>query len=216
VKQKLMIVALLTFACFALVVAIASLPPRIANAQSDISAQEEQEVRKGFVITPVQLNLQGKNRNLVGWGSYIVNAQGGCNDCHTNPPYRDGFDPHLGQPARINKEHYLAGGQQFGPFVSRNLTPDEHGLPAGLTLQQFFEVMRKGTDFDHEPPHVPSDQRDLLQVMPWPVYRNMTDRDIRAIYEFLRAIPHAEPAMMIQQPPAENFRIQGQTPKTTP
>jgi hypothetical protein len=25
--------------------------------------------------------------------------------------------------------------------------------------------------------------------MPWPVYKNMTDLDLRAIYEYLRAIP---------------------------
>ncbi len=29
----------------------------------------------------------------------------------------------------------------------------------------------------------------LLQVMPWPVYANMTDRDLKAVYEFLRSIP---------------------------
>jgi hypothetical protein len=28
--------------------------------------------------------------------------------------------------------------------------------------------------------------------MPWPVYRNMTDHDLRAIVEYLSAIPHAE------------------------
>jgi hypothetical protein len=28
-----------------------------------------------------------------------------------------------------------------------------------------------------------------LQVMPWPVYGKMSDRDLRAIYEYLRAIP---------------------------
>jgi hypothetical protein len=28
-----------------------------------------------------------------------------------------------------------------------------------------------------------------LQVMPWPVFRNITDRDMRALYEYLRAIP---------------------------
>ena len=33
----------------------------------------------------------------------------------------------------------------------------------------------------------------LLQVMVWPVLRFMTDRDLTAIYEYLRAIPHAEP-----------------------
>ena len=97
----------------------------------------------------------------------------------------------------------------FGPFTSRNLTPDENGLPAGLTLNQFFQVIRHGTDLDHDPPHVPSDDNDLLQVMPWPIYRNMTDRDLRAIYEFLRAIPHAEPGSSSAapgQPATENFR----------
>ncbi len=29
----------------------------------------------------------------------------------------------------------------------------------------------------------------LLQVMPWPVYGKMTDRDLIAIYEYLSAIP---------------------------
>jgi hypothetical protein len=29
--------------------------------------------------------------------------------------------------------------------------------------------------------------------MPWPVYQSMSDRDLHAIYEYLSAIPHAEP-----------------------
>ena len=49
--------------------------------------------------------------------------------------------------------------------------------------------MRTGRDLKNRPPHVPSAEVDLLQVMPWPVYRNMSDRDLRAIYEYLRAIP---------------------------
>ena len=28
--------------------------------------------------------------------------------------------------------------------------------------------------------------------MPWPIFRNMTDLDIRAIYAYLSSIPHAE------------------------
>jgi hypothetical protein len=79
---------------------------------------------------------------------------------------------------------------QFGPFTSRNITPDtDTGMPAGLTFAQFKEVLRKGTDFDHLHPQF----GPLLQVMPWPVSQDMTDHDIQAIYEFLRAIPHAEP-----------------------
>ena len=30
---------------------------------------------------------------------------------------------------------------------------------------------------------------NLLQVMPWPAYRDWTDRDLLAIYEYLRSIP---------------------------
>jgi hypothetical protein len=30
---------------------------------------------------------------------------------------------------------------------------------------------------------------DLLQIMPWPAYSHMTEHDIRAIYEYLSAIP---------------------------
>jgi hypothetical protein len=193
-KRKLMIVALLVWAGLALAVAMALLPPQAVNAEPvELSQQEQLEVRRGLLISPVPLNLEGKSRILVGLGSYIVNAQGGCNDCHTNPPYTPGHDPHLGQEAEINREHFLAGGTQFGPFVSRNLTPDVNGLPAGLTRDQFFWAMRGGRDVHHVPPHVPSENNDLLQVMPWPVFRKMTDRDLRAIYEYLRAIPHAEP-----------------------
>ena len=49
--------------------------------------------------------------------------------------------------------------------------------------------MRTGADLKHRPPFAPSEDNDLLQVMPWPVFQDMTDRDLRAIYEDLRAIP---------------------------
>jgi len=37
--------------------------------------QENSEIARGFAIAPVHLNLRGKDRALVGLGSYIVNAQ---------------------------------------------------------------------------------------------------------------------------------------------
>jgi hypothetical protein len=153
------------------------------------SPTEIRRIFRGFRIAPVPLNVRGKDLALVGLGSYIVNAQGGCNDCHTSPPFAEGGDPFQGQPKRINAERYLAGGTPFGPFVSRNLTPDEQGRPAGLTFTDFRRVLRTGADLDHLPPHAPSEDNDLLQVMPWPIYREMLDEDIRAVYEFLRAIP---------------------------
>lgn len=145
---------------------------------------DESVVKQGLAIAPVPLDLRGKNRALVGLGSYLVNAVSECNDCHTRPYYLLGGNPFKGEPESINTSDYLTGGNQFGPFTSANLTPDPvTGLPAGLTSTEFLHLMRTGETDDH-PAFGP-----LLQVMPWPTFRKMTDRDLRAIYEFLSAIP---------------------------
>jgi len=145
-------------------------------------AGDAERVLEGFELAPVPLNLRGKNRWLVGLGSYIVNAQAGCSDCHTSPQYTPGGDPFAGEPEAINAVGYLAGGRSFGPLiVSSNLTPDAQGRPAGLSWPEFRALLRTGRD--------PDDPDRLLQVMPWPVYGKMNDRDLRAVYEFLRAVP---------------------------
>lgn len=153
-------------------------------------------IQRGAELAPVPLNMAGLNPALVRQGSYIVNAQGGCNDCHTVPSYAAGGNPFLGQQEVINAPCYLAGGAVFGPFVSRNLTPRANGLPAGRTLEQFKEIMHFGTDF-----RAPPDDTPLLQVMPWPVYGKMSDRELEAIYEFLRAIPMINPRPASCVPP---------------
>jgi hypothetical protein len=156
----------------------------VSIQQSSAQANNDESiVKQGLAIAPVDLDLRGKNRALVGIGSYLVNAVSECNDCHTRPYYQLGGNPFKGQPERINTQNYLTGGNEFGPFTSRNLTPDAHGLPAGLTLDEFVHLMRTGETDDH-PALGP-----VLQVMPWPTFRKMTDRDLHAIYEFLRAIP---------------------------
>jgi len=150
----------------------------------------QQQVKTGYKINPVPLDTAGKNVILLGLGSYIVNAQSGCNDCHTSPSYAPGGDPAMGQPEQINVAGYLAGGRQFVPpgVVSRNLTP-ENGLPAGRTYAEFAQIMRTGIDLDHAHPQL----GPLLQVMPWPVYQKMSDRDLLAIYTYLSAIPAIMP-----------------------
>jgi hypothetical protein len=151
----------------------------------------QSKAKRGLQIAPVTLDLKGKNRRLVGEGSYIVNAVAGCNDCHTCPSYAPGpeHDPYTGGDGQINSTNYLAGGVNFGPFTADNITPDANGLPAGMTFDQFANSLRTGHEFDTTPPPL----SPIVQVMPWPVYRNMTDRDLSAIYQYLSAIPHAEP-----------------------
>lgn len=167
---------------------IAAGPGRAQGRQGGAGSDEsESKIQRGFAIAPVPLNFDGRNRALVGLGSYIVNATGGCNDCHTNPPYTS--DPFLGQPKQVNVAGYLGGGTAFGPFISRNLTPDHTGRPeGGASFEEFYSIMRTGVDPDAAHPQF----GPLLQVMPWPVYQDLTDRDLQAIYVYLSAIPCVE------------------------
>jgi len=153
-------------------------------------------VRIGLDIAPVPLDLRGRNRALVGLGSYFVNGIGDCNGCHTALPiYLPGGDPFAGEPEQIDPNSYLMGGAPFfGPFVPRNLRPDPvTGLPAGYIFEEFLLVFRTGVDLKELPPHVPGPgpDNDLLQVMPWPNFANLSERDILAIYEYLSALPPA-------------------------
>jgi hypothetical protein len=208
-----------TFAACAVFVLAGTLisSPRV-QANDDDRDGDESKVQTGFEIAPVHLTLTGLNHARVGKGSYIVNAQGDCNGCHNSPDlggeWAPGHNPYFGQPKRVNAQAYLGGGSQFGPFpgkgiggvgpliiYSRNLTPDVSGLPeGGHTFQDFLTIMRTGHDFDLAHPACPTlgvmgciasppFKASLLQVMPWPVYANMSDDDIRAIYEYLKAIP---------------------------
>jgi hypothetical protein len=103
----------------------------------------------------------------------------------------------------------LAYGNYRGPdIVTRNLTPDKNGLPeGGMTLAEFKEILRTGADMDNIHPTCisptggpsgtptpaycipPPVNGALLQIMPWPVFHNLSDGDIDAIYEYLSAIP---------------------------
>ena len=142
-------------------------------------------IQRGLAISPVKLNIKRGKRALVGLGSYIVNAQAVCADCHSCPTFAKGGDPFAGEPTKLNATNYLAGGVPFGPFVSHNITPDAEGKPFGLDFDEFLQIMRTG--------HEPDEPGEILQVMPWPIFANMTNHDLRAIYEFLKAIPPAEP-----------------------
>jgi hypothetical protein len=99
---------------------------------------------------------------------------------------------------------------------SRNLTPDKTGRPAGgRTLQEFMTIMRTGKDLDGIHPPCPTVGTDgcvqpfvgdgnLLQIMRWPFFANMSDNDLQAIYEYLSAIPcvaHKPGAISLAGPP---------------
>ncbi len=168
---------------------LAAMPQRDAMREPGMPDSDQSRIQKGLDISPVPLALHAKNRALAALGSYLVNAVGGCNDCHTCPSYAPGVEhnPYIGGDGMVNADAYLAGGVPFalGPVTihSANLTPDENGLPEHMTFEGFERTIRTG--HDQEDGHI-------LMVMPWPVYRTMTDRDLLAIYTFLTAIPSSE------------------------
>src|SRR5580692_5127137 len=172
---KMAAAALLTLGMLALTGRF-STPPSVQaqdNHQGNHKGDGEASlVRIGFEIAPVPLNLAGKDPELVGLGSFLVNAVGDCNGCHTGggPPnfnYASGGNPYFGQPTKTDPTTYLEGGTDFGPalppgfydpgygsylgpdIIARNLTPDKTGrAEGGHTLSEFKQIMRTGIDFD--------------------------------------------------------------------
>ena len=171
----------------------------------------------------ITLSMSGKDQDMVGLGSYLVNVSGDCNGCHSagpstafapggNPfPLPGPHPPNFSGVKRINPATYLGGTRSFGSFgpgpkgeiISRNLTPDSTGRAVGgATLSDFKLIMRTGQDLDHRHPSCSASittnclsfpfNGDLLQVMPWTSFQNMTDRQLTAIYTFLSAIPCLE------------------------
>ena len=199
-------------------VATATLAGMLTGSPGAQAAEHEPDstdprVQRGFEIAPVPLNLAGKDRELVGLGSYLVNAASACNDCHTasaQTEFAPGGNPYFGQPTVVNQSTYLGGGRDFGALipgtphiVSRNLTPDKTGKPeGGRSFDEFREIIRTGIDLDHVHPPcsatvttgclpAPFDG-NLLQIMPWPNFQNLSDHELRAIYEYLSAVPCIE------------------------
>jgi hypothetical protein len=132
---KMAVGAALTLGVIALVGQLSTSPT--VRAQNNGISDEEQLVRIGYAIAPVPLNLEGKNRDLVGLGSFIVNAQGDCNGCHTagGPPnfnYANKGNPYfLNQPlgTKTDPTTYLAGGTPFGQAVPSSASVG--GFPSG-------------------------------------------------------------------------------------
>ncbi len=201
------------FACIATLVAGISIGVSHADDEEDGGEGERALVRIGFQVAPVPLNTAGKNKELVGLGSYIVNVMSDCNGCHSKPQltFAAGGNPYFkgNQPKIVNPAVYLGGGQDFGQLVpgtpnivSRNLTPDKTGMPVGgRTWSEFRSILKTGVDLDHLHPNCSATvtsncfdpmqpfNGDLLLVMPWTAFQSMTEHQMRAIYEYVSAIP---------------------------
>jgi hypothetical protein len=241
-KSKLLKTVMTSATFIGVLVLGMSVAPSRGRADSDNNGTQDdkQMIETGLTVAAtsgIQLNFAGKDRDMVGLGSFLVNVVADCNGCHTADPsveFTPAGNPYLLMPPngpftgikKINPATYLGGGSDFGVFpspggtvhiISRNLTPGKSGLPEGdHTLAQFMEILRTGIDLDKAHPNcnlnvtppittncllglppfnpqgVPPFDGSKLQVMPWPAFQSMTDRQITAIYTYLSAIPCLE------------------------
>lgn len=155
---------------------------------------------QGKAKDPVMEPLTGES--LIKRGEYLVSAVG-CDDCHTPKILKPGAPFELdmsrrfsGHPAnepvgKADTSVFKNGWTLFGfgltamagPWgisFAANITSDSTGI--GMwTEEQFFTAIRKGLSKGLE------GNRPLLPPMPWFVYKNFNDEDIRAIFAYLKS-----------------------------
>lgn len=139
--------------------------------------------------------------SLIKRGSYLVNAMG-CDDCHSPKKFGPNgmefdmehrFAGHLagsplGKPnTSVMKDGYMlfaldltSAVGPWGQSYAANISSDETGI-GNWTEEQFFRAIREGKSKGL------AEARPLLPPMPWFVYKNLNDTDIRSIFAFLKS-----------------------------
>ena len=138
--------------------------------------------------------------SLVKRGSYLVNAMG-CDDCHSPKSFgpqgpevieelRFSGYPSGRALASVDKaatQSWMLLGHDgtvavgpWGASFAANLTSDETGI-GNWTEEQFIRALREGKSKGLE------EGRPLLPPMPWFVYRNLSDHDLKSIFAYLKS-----------------------------
>ena len=146
-------------------------------------------------------------------GEYLVKIMG-CNDCHTpwkmgpNGPEPDmsrmlsGHPEQFGplQPAQTSAPYVWAAAPTntafsgpWGISYTANLTPDQNTGLGIWTEEMFINAIRTGRHMGVS--------RPINPPMPWPMYRNATDEDLKSVYAYLRTIKPVVNHVPDYQPP---------------
>jgi len=138
--------------------------------------------------------------SLIKRGKYLVNAIG-CDDCHSPKIFTDhGFEidmehrfgghlanSRLGKAnTSVMKDGYILFANDltsavgpWGQSYSANISSAETGI-GNWSEEQFIRALREGKSKGLK------EGRPLLPPMPWFVYKNMSDLDLKAIFAYLK------------------------------
>ena len=151
------------------------------------------------------------NEDLAKRGKYLVSIMG-CNDCHSPKmmtPQGPVPDTNLllsGHPSAIPvgpvdtttlKSWVLfspmltAAAGPWGVSFAANLTSDDSGI-GSWSEAQFMKAIREGKYMGLD------NGRMILPPMPWPVYAQATDEDLKAIFAYLKS---TKPVHNVVPPP---------------
>jgi mono/diheme cytochrome c family protein len=106
-------------------------------------------------------------------GKYLVEVIGACGNCHTPK----------GPAGELPGKH-MAGGfvikEPFGEAITPNITPDRETGIGGWSDAEIIRAIREGKG---------RDGRTLGPPMPYWLYRDLSDTDVKAIVAYLRTVP---------------------------
>ena len=104
-----------------------------------------------------------------------------------------------GEPAdALASATSTAGAGPWGVSYTANLTPDPDTGLGNWSVRDFIATIRTGRHMGRG--------RPILPPMPMPVYNNFSDRDLEAIFAYLRTIPPVKNRVPEPQPPSVDQR----------
>jgi hypothetical protein len=120
----------------------------------------------------------------VAYGRYLTTVAG-CRGCHT--PVDGQHRAIVGREFSGGQEMNLPGRQRA---VTANITPHKDTFVGKATREEFLGRFRSFMSI--EAAQSPIAEKGHNTPMPWIAYAHMTDRDLGAIYDFLKTVPPIE------------------------
>lgn len=172
-----------------LTVALTALPGAVGWRMTEAKPAEQATTKKA------------PDPKLVERGKYLVSFAG-CHDCHT--PFKmgpTGPEPDMtkaltGHPQEMKLPPapklpegpwvWIGAGTNtafagpWGVSFTANLTPDPETGLGKWTEEMFIQAIRTGRK--------EGKGRPILPPMPWPMYRNMTDEDLKSVFAYLQTM----------------------------
>ena len=133
-----------------------------------------------FIVNTIPKKAEPQKRpdksDWIAYGAYLTNASG-CIECHTDV-----------KGGQIIKELAFSGGRQFafpdGSIVrSMNITSDKTGI-GSWTEEMFVQRFKQYADSTYVVPKV--NPGEFNTIMPWVMYAQMNEDDLKAIYAYLK------------------------------